>query len=144
MPNNQNPVFTDNTSITGDGTEDNPLVANSSGSVTEIESATASLDVTNPTGPVVDVNVAFPGGGFGGQVLTIDPTLKKIDFAPNVFMISNGAGGFMLRSLQLGDIVMLLESLKPGGLGVIFNCGAGAGGGPGTFIVDQSGSITGA
>jgi hypothetical protein len=63
-PNNQNPVFTDNETITGDGTVENPLAAAGSGGITEITSDDGSVTITDPTGPTVDLSVV--AGAIGG------------------------------------------------------------------------------
>jgi len=58
MAENQNPVFTDNETIAGDGTEANPLAVAESGGITEITSDDGSVTVDNPTGPIVDLSVS--------------------------------------------------------------------------------------
>jgi len=74
-PNNQNPVFTDNETITGDGTVENPLAAAGSGGITEITSDDGSVTITDPTGPTVDLSVVAGAVGKVGADTEAGPTI---------------------------------------------------------------------
>lgn len=148
MPSNQNPVFT-NDSLTGDGTEDNPLaVAGPGGGITEVESSDDSVTVSNGTGPTVDLSVA-PTGFNEGQIGIWDGT--KWNLSPNPGgqvweIVNNGDGATRIQGVGSsgGGELMLLENTNGSGVGVILNLGAGAGSGGtgGAFLVRQNGNLT--
>ena len=101
MPSNQNPVYVDNSTILGDGTVEDPLHGGSSGSIAEITSDDASIDVTNPTGPTVDLSIATPPS-IAGQSAVYLLVATNPSGPPNLVKSSiwaledNGSGGTAL------------------------------------------------
>lgn len=144
MAENQNPVFTDNSTILGDGTEENPLAsASAGGGITEITSVDDSIEITDPTGPTTDLSVNAPTAVADGTLVVSDfgsPGKLKLPSA-QYQILNNGAGGARIQAVQnTGGELMLLENTSGG---PILNLGAGAGGGSGsgTFVVSQNGSM---
>lgn len=100
MPNNQNPVFTDNTTITGDGTEENPLVAVGGGGdgVTSLNSETGDIDLISSDASVgidastpgqIDLTVAGGGGGVTDVTGTANQITSSGGATPQIGLASN-------------------------------------------------------
>lgn len=147
MPENQNPVFTDE-SLSGDGTEENPLSVAASGSITEIESTDDSIEVTDGTGPVVDLSVNGPAVdatlGDNCVLVVVDnsvspPKLRRMvgwNWAGN----GTGYNALVVVPFAGGGGVAIFENQSGG---IIFQCGAGAGAGTGagTWTLSQNGDM---
>lgn len=97
MPSNQNPVFTDNTTILGDGTVENPLTAASSGGISEVESTNGSISVTDGGGPTVN--------------LSVSSLLLQVAAAAGP-VINSGDGSFQ-------DVIDIVTNLPGAGWGVL-------------------------
>lgn len=80
MPNNQNPVFTDNTTILGDGTEENPLVGVGGGA--------------SPGGAKGDAQFNDGSGGFASAAELTAGWTFEIDSSGNLQIIAP-AGKFI-------------------------------------------------
>jgi hypothetical protein len=89
MPENQNPVFTDNETIQGDGTEENPLVAVASGG--------------NPGGVLGDAQFNDGSGGFTAVQLLVSGW--KFNFDPT----ANGGTGQLQIEAPSGTVLTMLN-----------------------------------
>jgi hypothetical protein len=114
MPTNQNPVFTDNDTILGDGTVENPLTAATSGGISGITSIDGSVEITNPTGPVVDLSVS---SGFLGNALASrspGPVVIAGDGTYADVLVSSGIDVPAIGSWQLVVMVSFLVTPATG------------------------------
>jgi hypothetical protein len=100
MPSNQNPVFTDNETITGDGTVQSPLIAN-----------TAQVAASIPSMLVFQTGAPVAVAGNGSTVPIFDETIDIPEFPvgnPKLEMLScfefdaGAATGSLVVSIGLG------------------------------------------
>ena len=110
MPNNQNPVFTDNDTILGDGTEENPLHAESGGGAPGGVEGDAQFN--NGAGGFAAAQELFAGFTFsiaGGNLIIAAPAGKFISI-----IAGNGGGGIVIDGSGAGDPVHICRDFNSG------------------------------
>jgi hypothetical protein len=131
MPSNQNPVYVDPETMSGDGTIENPLssMGGGGGGVTSLNALTGDLELTStdasvvitPSGDTIDLSVPGGGGGSPGG-------------SAGDIQINDGAGGFGVASTGTANISGGTFSLSNMGLSVIV-------GSAGNIILRTNGGI---